>query len=87
MAYRLYVREFPKEWETAEMVEVKEARAVTDHAAVIEDRLPTSTYQLRVVAVFADGTTSEPSEEATIDTAVGNCAPKADAPSKKCCVM
>jgi hypothetical protein len=82
VSYKLFVREYPKEWEKAEVISITEAKLNT----TIEDRFPTSTYQLRVVAVMADGTETAPSEEATVDTAVGNCAPKADE-KKKCVIM
>ena len=87
VSYKIYVREFPKEWDTAEVVAVTDAKQVADARVVVEERFPTSTYQIRVAAVFADGKESEPSEEATIDTAVGNCVPKSEQEKKKCVVM
>ena len=71
--YKVFVREYPKEWSTAEVIEVKGNKAET---TLVENRFPTSTYQVRVVAIFEDGTESPPSEEATVDTAVANCAPE-----------
>jgi len=53
---------------------------------VVEGRFPTSTYQVRLVVIDANGVDSEAGEETTIDTAVGNCAPDAG-PKKKCSVM
>jgi hypothetical protein len=54
--------------------------------SVVEGRFPTSTYQVRLVVIGANGEESEPSEETTIDTAVANCAPDSGA-KKKCAVM
>ena len=72
-SYKVYVREFPKEWSTAEVLDVPGNKAET---TLVENRFPTSTYQVRVVAVFEDGSLSPPSEEATVDTAVSNCVPE-----------
>lgn len=74
VSYKVYVREFPKPWEEAEVIDVQHGNKA--ETTLIEDRVPTSTYQVRVVAVFADGSLSQPSEEATVDTAVGNCVPE-----------
>ena len=73
-SYKVYVREYPKPWETAEVIDVPHGNKA--ETTLIEDRFPTSTYQVRIVAVFEDGTMSPPSEEATVDTAVSNCAPE-----------
>ena len=77
------VREYPKDWSTAEVILVNDG---TTKLTVVEGRFPTSTYQVRLVVVDASGTDSEPGDETTIDTAVGNCAPDAGS-KKKCAVM
>lgn len=79
--YKLIVREFPKEWSTAEVI-VVEGNAT--RMEVVEGRFPTSTYQVRLVAVLQDGSDSPPSDEATIDTAVANCTPEKK--SSKCTI-
>ena len=73
VSYKVFVREYPKEWSTAMMMQVTGNKAET---TLIENLVPTSTYQVRVAAIFADGSESAPSEEATVDTAVSNCVPE-----------
>jgi chitodextrinase len=80
-AYKVYVREYPKPWESAEVLDVSGNKAET---TLVEGRFPTSTYQVRIVAVFEDGSLSQPSEEATVDTAVSNCVPEK---KNKCVIM
>jgi hypothetical protein len=50
---------------------------------LIEGRFPTSTYQVRIAAIFSDGSVSECGPEATVDTSVSDCVPG----EKKRCVM
>lgn len=82
-SYKVYVREFPKPWEQAECMDVSSGNKA-EHT-VIEGRFPTSTYQVRYQAVFADGTLGPFSEEATVDTAVSDCVPGGE--KKKNCVI
>lgn len=82
-SYRVFVREFPKPWEQAEMLEVPHGNRA-EHT-VIEGRFPTSTYQVRYQAVFQDGSLGPFSEEATVDTAVSDCVPGSG--EKKKCVI
>ena len=83
-AYKLIVREYPKDWATAEVILINDGSC---KLSVVEGRFPTSTYQVRLVVVDATGKDSEPSEETTIDTAVGNCAPDTGANRKKCSIQ
>jgi len=75
--------QYPKEWSTAEVIVINDG---SSKLSVVEGRFPTSTYQVRLVVVDANGVDSEPGEETTIDTAVGNCAPD-PSERKKCAVM
>ena len=77
------MREYPKDWSTAEIIVINDG---STKLSVVEGRFPTSTYQVRLIIVDASGVDSEPGEETTIDTAVGNCAPDTGA-KKKCTLM
>ena len=86
-AYKVVYREFPKPWETAKVLSFSLGELTeTDsgYSTTVEELAPTSTYQVRLVAVFADGKESEPSEETTVDTQVGNCLPEKK--EKKCVI-
>ena len=80
--YKIVVREFPKDWSEARIVEVPAGQVSS--TLTVDELAPTSTYQVRIVAVTAAGD-SEPSPEFTIDTAVGNCVP--DKEKKNKCVV
>ncbi len=76
--YKLYRRKIPEEWSAAKFTELDGSKT----KFTLEDLEPTSTYQFRISYVTAAGEGPQ-SAETTIDTAVGNCAPKA----KKCAIM
>eukprot|EP00514_Thraustochytrium_sp_LLF1b_P008593 CAMPEP_0184539478 /NCGR_PEP_ID=MMETSP0198_2-20121128/18154_1 /TAXON_ID=1112570 /ORGANISM="Thraustochytrium sp., Strain LLF1b" /LENGTH=107 /DNA_ID=CAMNT_0026933009 /DNA_START=365 /DNA_END=688 /DNA_ORIENTATION=- len=76
--FKLYRRKVPEEWNSANFTELD----ANSTSFTLEDLEPTSTYQFRIAAVGADGE-GPSSEEVTIDTAVGNCAPK----KKKCVIQ
>jgi hypothetical protein len=84
---RLCVREFPKPWAQARVVDVPP----TATEATVTGLYPTSTYQLRLAYVLADGTVSAPGQEETADTAAAGCVPADDAErtrqNRKCSVQ
>ena len=74
VSYKVVVREFPKPWEQAEIISVPHGNKA--EKTIVEGRYPTSTYQVRIIAVFEDGSESPPSQEAMVDIAVSNCVPE-----------
>lgn len=75
---RLFQREFPKPWPDAHVAEVPVE--VTEHVA--EGLFPTSTFEFKLQAVFADGSTSPAGPATAADTLAAGCVPK-DGDKKK----
>jgi hypothetical protein len=69
--YRFEYKEIVQKWEDAKQIETKE----NDREIVFENLNPTSSYEFRIYQVFPDGTLSEPSEIAAVDTDVPGCTP------------
>lgn len=70
--YRLLVREFPKPWATATIVDVPLTQ--TEHVA--SGLSPTSTYEFKLAFLFSDGSTSPCSDAVAADTLAAGCVPK-----------
>ena len=79
---RLFVREFPKPWEQARVVELPlepaDAEAAARRLFVVGGLFPTSTFELRLAYVFAGGEVGEPGPAASGDTLAAGCTPKAE---------
>ena len=79
--YKILIREIPKDWDVARILETDVAECTLE----VEDLYPTSTYQFKIQGLKEDGSWTELSPAATIDTAVANCGP--DGKKKRCVVM
>jgi hypothetical protein len=70
---QLVVREFPKPWSEARVIDVESASAYT-----VTGLFPTSTFEFRLQYVLADGTTTPPGPTIACDTLAAGCTPKDD---------
>ena len=102
-AMRLFVREFPKPWAEARVIDLPLAGGGAagggggDAAsAVVSGLFPTASFELRMAYVFADGRVGEAGPELSADTLAAGCTPKAEekdkgggggAKKKKCAVV
>jgi hypothetical protein len=67
----LVVREFPKPWDEARLLDVG---ASSEHT--VTGLFPTSTFQFRMLYVLEDGTRTPPGPTTDCDTLAAGCAPK-----------
>ena len=101
ISIRLYVREFPKDWETAKTLDfpVKssvssdETSQVVLQTAKVTGLFPTSTVECRMAYQFASGEFSECGPAISIDTLAAGCTPSSESDEnekkkkkKKCAV-
>ena len=86
-AVRLFVREFPRPWAEARAIDVAVAAGAALPPAeqarlVVSGLFPTSTCELRLAYVFADGAEGECGPAVSADTLAAGCTPKAKADAK-----
>jgi len=83
VAYRLYFKEFLKEWSEADCIEVGKGEGMATRE--VEGLAPCSTYSFRLKAFDPDtGETSDFGPQTDIDTQAADCTPKTG--GKKCII-
>lgn len=69
---QICVREFPKPWAEARIVDVDPAAK----SHTVTGLFPTSTFEFRMQYALADGSTTPPGPSVAADTLAAGCAPK-----------
>ncbi|TMW57136.1 hypothetical protein Poli38472_003061 [Pythium oligandrum] len=75
VTFRYEYRPVGSEWTEAKRIDTKSG----DSEVVLDDLMPTSSYEIRIYAVKKEGETEEvsaPSEVAAVDTEVPGCTPE-----------
>jgi hypothetical protein len=85
---RLYVREFPKDWETAKILDFPVQRTISNtddesgkvsvQTAKVTGLFPTSTVECRMAYQFESGELSECGPATSVDTLAAGCTPSSE---------
>jgi hypothetical protein len=96
---RIYVREFPKDWDTAKTYDFPIQKLSSDNSsqvvvqtAKISGLFPTSTVECKMAYLFNSGKVSECGPSTSIDTLAAGCTPSSEdsdgkAKQKKKCII